>query len=92
MFIQFMQEKTFLCEVAFEALVEDMPDFIGLLVDHGLDLRQFVTAERLERLYHKVIVGILFFWIISFPFIDNFVRFGCLSILFGYFVCLNCVQ
>lgn len=40
--------------MAFEALLGDMQEFMVLFVDHGLDLREFVTEERLERLYRKV--------------------------------------
>jgi len=49
-----MRQKTFLNDVAVEALIEDMPEFITLLIDNGLDLDKFVTFERLEKLYQRV--------------------------------------
>jgi len=51
---QFVGQKEFLNNVAVEALIEDMPEFITLLIDNGLDLDQFVTYERLKKLYRKV--------------------------------------
>lgn len=49
-----MKESTFLHEVALESLVEDLPEYMALLIDNGLSLREFVTEERLETLYKKV--------------------------------------
>jgi len=48
-----MRQKAFLNDVAVEALIEDMPEFITLLIDNGLDLDKFVTSERLEKLYRR---------------------------------------
>ena len=41
-------------DVAMQALLDDMPEFMALLIDHGLDLSKFVCEERLEKLYQKV--------------------------------------
>ena len=40
--------------MAVESLVNDLPNFMALLLEHGLDLKKFVTMERLEELYIKV--------------------------------------
>ena len=55
-----MKEKTFLHQVAVEALVQDMPDFMALLLDHGLSLREFITEDHLETLYRKVFINFIF--------------------------------
>jgi len=57
---QFMRQKEFLNNVAVEALIEDMPEFITLLIDNGLDLDEFVTSKRLEKLYDDVRFSINF--------------------------------
>ena len=49
-----MSDDRFLHQVAVEALMQDKPDFMALLLDHGLSLTEFVTEERLEILYLKV--------------------------------------
>ena len=36
------------------ALIDDKPDFVKLLFNEGLSLRQFLTAEVLVSLYDKV--------------------------------------
>ncbi|XP_067935485.1 transient receptor potential cation channel subfamily M member-like 2 [Watersipora subatra] len=49
----FMKEETFLHEITKLALLDDLPDFVELLVDSGLSLKEFVTEELLEELYKK---------------------------------------
>lgn len=36
------------------ALAEDKPEFVGLLLEHGVDLQKFLTNERLADLYSRV--------------------------------------
>lgn len=35
-------------------LLDDMPDLMALFMDHGLDLVEFVTDDRLCYLYEQV--------------------------------------
>jgi len=37
-----------------EALVEDMPEFVELFLEHDFDLQTFLTTECLEKVYQKV--------------------------------------
>ncbi|XP_067945054.1 transient receptor potential cation channel subfamily M member-like 2 [Watersipora subatra] len=50
---QFMKEKTFLHKIVTEALLQNLPDFVELLLEHGLNLTTFVTRECLQSLYEK---------------------------------------
>ena len=41
-------------ELLFDALLQDKIDFVQLLIDNGVELKRFLTAERLEMLYRNV--------------------------------------
>ena len=43
-------------------LLDDMPDLMALFMDHGLDLVEFVTDDRLCYLYEQVNVAKLFLY------------------------------
>lgn len=49
-----MEDREFFSELALQVLLDDMPELMVLFVDHGLDLAEFVTEERLCYLYEKV--------------------------------------
>ncbi|CAH1797575.1 unnamed protein product [Owenia fusiformis] len=40
-----------LWDMMYKALLNDRTDFVRLFIDHGLDLKKFVTRERMEKLY-----------------------------------------
>lgn len=40
----------------FEALVKDKQDFVWLMADNGFNFNDFLTPEKLERLYITVSV------------------------------------
>ena len=54
-----MREKSFIYQVAMESLLCDLPEFVELLVQHGLNLKDFVTTQHLEQLYKMVGVKLL---------------------------------
>jgi len=37
-----------------EALVEDMPEFVELFLEHSFDLQTFLTTNCLEKIYQQV--------------------------------------
>lgn len=37
-----------------QVLLDDMPELMALFMDHGLDLAEFVTDDRLCNLYERV--------------------------------------
>ena len=51
---QFIEDREFFSELAMLVLLDDMPDLMALFMDHGLDLVEFVTDDRLCYLYEQV--------------------------------------
>ncbi|XP_067945050.1 transient receptor potential cation channel subfamily M member-like 2 [Watersipora subatra] len=50
---QFLKEETFLHKIATDALLQNLPDFVNLLLEHGLDLKAFATSKYLKSLYEE---------------------------------------
>ncbi|XP_067945042.1 transient receptor potential cation channel subfamily M member-like 2 [Watersipora subatra] len=48
-----MEERGFLEEVAIEALLNNLPEFVELFIEQGLNLSFLVTRKNLETLYKK---------------------------------------
>lgn len=44
-----------------KALLDDKMDFVRLLHNQGVSMKEYLTAPRLEELYTKVVLAFLFF-------------------------------
>ena len=54
-----------LYETMFTALVQDRVDFVQLFMDNGVDLKRFLTVQRLRDLYDDVSAIIMLYIIIA---------------------------
>lgn len=48
-------------EIMTKALLDDKMDFVRLLHNQGVSMKEYLTASRLEELYTKVVLAFLFF-------------------------------
>ena len=53
----FAAQKLDLDEAMFTALIQDKDEFVNLFIDSGLNLRKFLTVQRLYDLYKDVCVN-----------------------------------
>ena len=53
----FQRDKDFLYDAMFTALVQERVDFVQLFMDSGVELKTFLTRERLHALYKTVSVS-----------------------------------
>ena len=44
-----------MCKIARTAMVDNKPQFIQMLMNHGMKLDELVTEESLEKLYKMVV-------------------------------------
>ena len=52
--ITFQRDKDFLYDAMFTALVQERVDFVQLFMDGGVELKTFLTLDRLHALYNTV--------------------------------------